>query len=117
MEDKKERILRRQKRVRGKMPEEGYRLSLSRSNRFLFAQVIELKSGKTIFGLVDKKMLDTKETGKKTKVERARIFGEKFAKESLEKKVKKVIFDRGACRFHGRVKAFAEGLKSGGLEF
>ena len=117
MEDKKERILRRQKRVRGKMPEEGYRLSLSRSNRFLFAQVIELGSGKTILGLSDKKMLDGKETGKKTKVERANLFGEKFAKEALEKKIKKVIFDRGACRFHGRVKAFAEGLKTGGLEF
>ena len=117
MENKKERILRRQKRVRGKMPEEGYRLSLSRSNRFLFAQVIDLKSGKTIFGLGDKKLLEAKESEKKTKVEKASLFGRKFAQEALGRKMKKVIFDRGACRFHGRVKAFAEGLKSGGLEF
>lgn len=117
MENQKTRLWRRQKRIRSRMPKEGFRLSVSRSNRHLFAQVIDQKTGKTLLGLSDQKLLDAKEVGGKVRVERARLFGEKFAQEVLKKKINKVVFDRGACRFHGRVKAFAGGLQVGGLEF
>ncbi|MGB9637189.1 MAG: 50S ribosomal protein L18 [Microgenomates group bacterium] len=111
------KIIRKQKRVRGRIPREGYRLSVFRSNRFLFAQIIDNKTGKTILGLFEKKVLDNSETENKTKTERARLFGLKFAKEALAKKIKRVVFDRGQYRYHGRIKAFAEGAREGKLEF
>ena len=113
----KEVLLRRKTRVRSKMAQSGYRLSVFRSNRYLFAQVIETKNGKTIFGLSEKKILGEKEIAGKTKCERAKIFGEKFGQEALARKMKEVVFDRGVCKYHGRVKAFAEGAREGGLEF
>ena len=113
----KQTIVRKQRRVRGKFSREGYRLSVFRSNRFLFAQIIDNKNGKTIFGLFEKKVLNKSETDGKTKTERARLFGLKFAKEALSKKIKQVIFDRGQYCYHGRVKAFAEGAREGGLKF
>lgn len=117
MESKAIRAKRRKTRTRSKLPGEGYRLSLSRSNRFLFAQVIEQKSGKTVLGFHDYKLLSPTETKGKTKVERAKEFGAKFAAEAKKKKINKVVFDRGPFRYHGRVKAFVEGTIKGGLEY
>ncbi len=117
MEKKKDRLDQRKLRVRSRLPREGYRLSVSRSHRYLFAQLIDQKTGKTILGLADKKLLTPKETEGKTKSEKARMFGEKFSQEVLKKKIDKIVFDRGAYRYHGRVKALAEGLKEGGLKF
>lgn len=102
--------------MRNKMPKEGYRLSIARSNRYLFAQIIDQKSGKTILGLTDR-VSDEKEIKNKTKSERARTFGKRFAEESVKQKIKRVIFDRGPYRYHGRIRAFAEGIKEGGLEY
>jgi large subunit ribosomal protein L18 len=115
MEDKKIRVQRRKAKVRGRIPKEGFRLSVDRSNRYLFAQIIDQKTGKTVLGLTDKKALE-KADGK-TKVEKAKDFGEKFALETAKLKIKRVYFDRGPFRYHGRVKAFAEGVKQGGVEF
>lgn len=91
------------------------RLSLSRSNRYLFAQITDPESGKTILGLSDKNFF--KEEKGKSKSSRAEIFGLEFAKLAVEKKVNKVVFDRGGRLYHGRVKAFAEGARKGGLQF
>lgn len=113
----KSRLLRKKTRVRSKFPAEGYRLSVYRSNNCLFAQIIDLKTGKTILGLGEKKLLAEKEKESKTKTEKAKMFGTKFAQEALSKKIKKVIFDRGPYLYHGRVKAFAEGAREGGLQF
>lgn len=115
MESKIVRAQHRQSRVRGKFDKESYRLSVSRSNRYLFAQLIEPKSGKTIFGLNDKAALEAEK--KVTKSQRARKFGVKVAQEVLKRKKKEIVFDRGSYRYHGRVKAFAEGLREGGLVF
>ncbi|RJR24970.1 50S ribosomal protein L18 [Candidatus Microgenomates bacterium] len=116
MENKRIRALKRKTRVRSKMPAEGFRLSVSRSNRYLFAQVIDQKSGKTVLGLSDKK-IEEKELKGKTKSEKAKVFGQKFAEETVKQKIKRVIFDRGPYRYHGRIKAFAEGVREGGLEY
>lgn len=88
------------------LPETGNRLLVTRSCKYLFAQVIDIKTGKTLIGLSDKKFTET-----------ARAFGEKFAKEAAGLKIKEVIFDRGGNLYHGRVKAFAEGAREGGLKF
>jgi len=69
-------------------------------------------------GISDKKkdFLDQKSTGL-PKRERAMVFGEMFAKEALVKKINEVKFDRSGYLFHGRIKAFAEGVKRGGIQF
>lgn len=107
----------RKTRIRSKFPKEGYRLVVFRSNRYLFAQIIDSKSGKTLIGLAEKKALTEKEGESKTKTEKAKLFGLKFAKEALSKKAKIVVFDRGPYRYHGRIEAFAEGAREGGLQF
>jgi large subunit ribosomal protein L18 len=115
MENKRLRVKMRQLRVRSRMTREGFRLSVSRSNRYLFAQLIDQKTGQTLLGLSDRQL--TRQSKAKTKSARAQEFGEEFAKEALKKKAKKIVFDRGAYRYHGRIKAFAEGLRKGGLVF
>ena len=118
MEKKSEKIKRRKLGIRSKIGGEGYRLSVFRSNKNLFAQIIDLKTGKTVLGILDKKkdFLDKKSAGLPKK-EKAMVFGEMFAKEALTKKIKEVKFDRSGYLFHGRIKAFAEGAKKGGLNF
>lgn len=106
----------RKSRIRHSLKVEGFRLSILRSNKYLFAQIIEMKTGKTVLGITDKTVFkDIKE--KLTKVEKAGSFGEKFAKEALAKGIKEVVFDRGGYLYHGRVKSFAEGARKGGLIF
>jgi len=116
MENRINREARRKLRVRAKIKKEGYKLTLSRSARYLFAQIIDQKSGKTVLGLTDKKLLNEEES-KKAKQEKAKIFGTKFAKEVSDRKIKEAFFDRGQYRYHGRVRAFVEGLREGGLKF
>jgi large subunit ribosomal protein L18 len=113
MESKRLRAKRRQIGTRSRLAKEGFRLSVSRSNRYLFAQLIDQKTGKTLLGLSNRK--SALESKGKTKSARAQEFGEEFAKEVLKKKVKEIVFDRGAYQYHGRIKAFAEGLRKGGL--
>ncbi len=108
--------IRRQKRVRVKLfgTKEKPRLSVFRSNRYIFAQVIDDEKKETIVGISEKD-LSLKERINKT--EKAKLLGNLLAKKVLEKKIKKVIFDRGSYMYHGRVKALAEGAREGGLEF
>ena len=104
------RHIRIRKKVKGvdQMP----RLSVYRSNKAIFAQAIDDQKGVTLLGMSDKSL-----KLKGTKVEKAKALGEAFSKAAKAKKILKVVFDRGGYRYHGRVKAFAEGARSGGLEF
>jgi large subunit ribosomal protein L18 len=89
------------------------RLSVYRSNRGVFAQLIDDDAGKTMAAVSwtesDLKGLDPMEQAKKT--------GELLAKRAKEAKVETCVFDRGGYRYHGRVKAVAEGAREGGLKF
>lgn len=80
----------------------------------MFAQLIDDESGTTICAASD-----LKEKGKPgmTKSERAALVGTLIAKLALQKGIKKVVFDRGGFRYHGRVKALAEAARKAGLEF
>src|SRR3990167_8897496 len=100
--NKKLKVLKRKIRVRAKIKgtEEKPRLSVFRSNRFVYAQLINDEKGQTILG-VSEKGIDGKTIGKK----------------AIEKKVKQVVFDRGSYPYHGRVSAIAEGAREGGLKF
>lgn len=98
------------------------RLSVFRSNKYIYGQIIDDEKGKTLVAANDQK-LATQRTQKKTrdteksKMERARLVGKLLAEKALKKGIKKVHFDRGKFKYHGRVKSLAEGAKEGGLEF
>ncbi|MBF0521523.1 MAG: 50S ribosomal protein L18 [Candidatus Omnitrophica bacterium] len=93
------------------------RLCVHRSLKNLTAQVIDDQTGKIIIGMstLSKNIRGNIKNGGNQ--DGASQFGEAFAKEAQKKGIKKVCFDRGGYLFHGRVKAFAEGARKGGLEF
>lgn len=107
----------RKLRVRKKLMkhEDRYRLSVFRSNKFSYAQIIDDWNRKTLVAASETDL--TEEEKKQTKVERAKAVGKHLASKASEKKIVKVVFDRGQYRYHGRIKALAEGAREGGLEF
>ena len=111
----KQRKLRRQKRVRAKISgtDKKPRLCVFRSNKHIYVQLIDDIKKKTILSASDQKL----KKGKMTKVDLAKEIGKLIAQKALEKKIEKVIFDRGPYKYHGRVKAVAEGAREGGLKF
>ncbi len=120
MEGAKEKQLkkeRRRKRVRKKIQgsPERPRLSVFRSNRHIYAQVIDDTSGRTLVSAST--MEKGVETTGKRKAEAAMEVGRLLARRAREKGVNRVVFDRGGNLYHGRVKALAEGAREEGLEF
>ena len=112
MNDKQKR-LHRQIRSRKKtaLVTERPRLSVFRSNHYVYAQIID-KKGATIVSVSEKVL---KGAAKVTPVEGAKQVGVEIAKLALSKKIKEVAFDKGRFAYHGRVKAVAEGAREGGL--
>lgn len=104
----------RQKRTRAKISGTGERprLSVFRSNSAIYAQLIDDQKGITIAGISEKNI-----EAKGTKSEKSKQLGIHIAKLAKEKKINLVVFDRGRYKYHGRVKAVAEGAREGGLEF
>lgn len=114
---KLERKKKRARRTRARIKSLGRpRLTVFRSNRYIYAQIIDDAKGKTLASLSSKK-LEAKETKDKNLVQVAEIVGEKLAGLAKEAKVKTVTFDRGAYKYHGAVRALADGARKGGLEF
>lgn len=111
------RKLRIKMRIRSKLKgtKESLRLSVFRSNKYLYAQLINDDDKKTVFGISEKILADGDK--KETKTQKAKNLGLIFAKQALEKKIKTVIFDKGSYNYHGRIKAFADGAREGGLKF
>ncbi|MGH2639374.1 MAG: 50S ribosomal protein L18 [Rhabdochlamydiaceae bacterium] len=109
----KNRKIQRQTRVRKKaaVVTNRPRLSVYRSNNYVYAQIIDVK-GNTVVGVSEK--IVTKDA-KAAPIERAKKVGQEIAKLALSKKIKDVAFDKGRFAFHGRVKAVAEGAREGGL--
>jgi large subunit ribosomal protein L18 len=107
--------LRRQIRTRSKIrgTEKRPRFSVFRSNRFMYAQLIDDAAGKTIVGVSEKHLKETL-VGK---IARAKALGILLAKKAIDKKFKKAVFDRGSYSYHGRVRGIAAGAREGGLEF
>lgn len=128
------------------------RLSVFRSNRHIYAQIINDEKGKTLVAASEADLSNLKADGKhaalKTlkgtgntententasvssgnsvssvlqkkhlKTDRAMLVGQLLAKKALKKGIKKVVFDRGSYKYHGRVKALAEGARESGLKF
>jgi large subunit ribosomal protein L18 len=108
--------LRRHRRVRGKVrgtvgrP----RLAVFRSNRGVFAQLIDDDGGRT---LAAASWLDLPKSFKGDKSEQAAEVGKRLAAAAKEAGIESVVFDRGGYLYHGRVKALADGAREGGLDF
>ncbi|MCK5096420.1 MAG: 50S ribosomal protein L18 [Candidatus Pacebacteria bacterium] len=106
--------VRRHSRIRAKVvgTKEIPRLAVYRSNKYIYAQLIDDAAGATVATASD-----ISEKGKKTKTEKAKMVGVVLAKAAKNKKISTVVFDRGGFIFTGRVKALAEGAREGGLKF
>ena len=95
---------------------ERHRLAVFRSNRHIYAQIINDFNGIVVTG-VSSLSFDIKNKKFESTKERAYEVGKFVARKDLEKKVKKVYYDRGKFKYHGAVKELAEGAREGGLEF
>lgn len=137
METKRQKRYGRHKRVRArikgtsKLP----RLCVFRSNKHVYGQLIDDEKGKTILSSSDLELKKLKVKSPKLKVQTknkktekiqkpisgkiaiAYQIGQLIAKKAIEKKIEKVVFDRGGYKYHGRIKALAEGAREGGLKF
>jgi large subunit ribosomal protein L18 len=107
--------IRRLKRIRNKIAQNlGIpRLSVFRSNQHIWAQIIDDKHGLTLVSASTK----TVKSAKGTKSQKAAEVGTQIAKLALTKHIINVRFDRGTYRYHGRVKALADGARLAGLKF
>jgi large subunit ribosomal protein L18 len=119
-EKKKIRREKIRKRVRSKIfgTPERPRLSVYRSLKHIYAQIIDDTKGHTLVAMSSlSKEIRDKVKEAKTKTEVSRIVGLALAKKAFEKGITKVVFDRNGYKYHGRVKALAEAAREGGLIF
>ena len=112
----REARLRRHRRVRGKVrgTVARPRLAVFRSNRGIFAQLVDDDAGKTVAAA---SWVGLAKSFKGDKTEQATEVGKALAEAAKKAGVEAVVFDRGGYLFHGRVKALAEGAREGGLSF
>ncbi len=112
----REARLRRHRRVRGKVrgTAERPRLAVFRSNRGIFAQLVDDAAGRT---LAAASWLDLPKAFKGNKTEQAAEIGKRLAAAAQKANIESVVFDRSGYLYHGRVKALADGAREGGLSF
>ena len=110
-----EKRLRRKKRIRAKVvgTKERPRISLFRSSKHIYAQAINDGKGQTLLSASESELA---EMNGKTKIERAQMLGELFGKKMHKQKIKKAVIDRSGYKYHGRVKAFTEGVRKEEIE-
>ena len=113
-----DRKLRRKRRTSNNIfgTKERPRISVFRSNRYIYVQAVDDKSKSTIVSLSSLSLSKEKNYKKSKKTEEAKQVGIGLAKKLKEKKIEKGIFDRGLYTYKGRTKALAEGLREGGLK-
>lgn len=109
---------RRRRRVRAKVAGTASRprLNVFRSLKHIYAQVIDDEAGHTLAAASSLEQAVRAQTGLK-KTEEAMLVGKLVAQRAQEKQIKRVVFDRAGYRYHGRIRAVAEGAREGGLEF
>ena len=112
VERKKFRIRNKIKKVSGS---DRFRLSVFRSAKNISAQIFDDEKNITLLSVssIEKDI----KAMKSNKTDLSKIVAEKMAKKAQEKKIKKIYFDRGKFKYHGRVKEFAETLRKNGMEF
>jgi len=118
MKSSKELFVRRRNRTRGRIKDNNpghVRLSIFRSGKHIYAQVIDDVSGQTLAAASSVE----KDAGLKSgaNVAAATAVGKRIAERAVKAGVERVVFDRGGYLYHGRIKALAEGAREGGLKF
>ncbi len=110
---------RRHERVRDRVrgAPERPRLAVFRSLSHIYAQVIDDRSGRTLAAASDLGVKQEALADKKSKADRAKAVGKQIAERAKAAGVGEVVFDRGGYRYHGRVKALADGARESGLRF
>lgn len=105
--------IKRHKKIRKKIMgiKERPRLSIFRSNKHIYAQIIDDSLSKTLLSVSDIKIYKVKKSQKAYEV------GKKVAEKAAKLKIKNVVFDRGGFLYHGRIAEFARGAREGGLKF
>ncbi len=114
LREKRTRRIKRKRRIRGRVrgTAERPRLTVFRSNRHLYAQIVDDTAGATVASISS---LAGDAKGLKPTVEDAAKMGEMLGAELKKKKIETVVFDRNGFLYHGVVKAFAEGVRKAGL--
>lgn len=93
------------------------RLAVFRSNKSIYGQVIDDEKGQTLAAASEKDLGKIGKGKKPTKSEKAKMVGEILAQRATKRGIKEVKFDRRGYKYHGRVKALAQGAREGGLQF
>lgn len=111
---KKAKKIKRQRKTRMKIQATGnrFRLSVFRSHKHIYAQIIDDQRGVTLASASDKEL-----PKKLKKIDQAEGVGKLIAQKCQAKKIDAIVFDKGPYRFHGRVARLAQGAKEGGLIF
>ena len=109
---KTRRKLRTRRRLKRPVASERLRLSVFRSSKYIYAQIIDEKQGTTVAEANSRTL-----AAEGDKAAQAKAVGLALAEKAKAAGVEKVVFDRGSYRYHGRVKALAEGAREGGLDF
>lgn len=111
--------LKRKKRIRKNIcgNQERPRLSVFRSSKHIYAQIVNDTEGKTLVSAstLDKEFKETKVEGKKAEI--AKAVGNLVGKRALDKGITKVVLDRNGFLYHGRIKALSDGAREAGLNF
>jgi large subunit ribosomal protein L18 len=110
---------RRRSRVRGKVvgTQQRPRLTVAKSLKNMFVQIVDDEHRLTLVGLATNSKSVVGDVKSVNKTEAAKLVGKKIAELAKEKGIEQVVFDRNQYRFHGRVKAVADGAREGGLKF
>ncbi len=115
---KQERRLRIKMRIRKQISgtTETPRMSVFRSNKGIYVQIIDDLAGKTLLA-VSSRVKEISEKKDVNKIEQAKLVGKLIAEKALEKGITTVVFDRNGYLYHGRVKSLADAAREGGLKF
>lgn len=119
--DRESQLVRRRRRVRRKVAgtTERPRLAIHRSNKNMQGHIADDSTGKVLMGISTQsgELAELRGSDEGTKSALARAAGKLLAEKAKAAGITKVVFDRGGYLYHGRVAAFAEGAREGGLEF
>lgn len=112
------KIRRKRLRYRLKYLTDRPRLSVHKSNKYVYAQLINQKTGNVLASYDTKRLLkDKPEAAEMHDMERVSLVGEILGKKIKELGIEAIVFDRSGYKYHGKIKALAEGLRKAGLKF
>jgi len=94
------------------------RLSVHKSNQYVYAQLIDQKTGEVLASYDTKRLVkENEKLANESGFEKSKQLGLILGKKILDKKIKTIVFDRSGYKYHGKIKAIAEGLRESGLKF